>query len=437
MPGLGLKEKKEFINTVGLHVSKFLTKTYLPVLIFLHEHWLENLCEKEMDKKEKRSIILDKFGIKGLKTKDNGETLLYNNKYLNIPEIQDKPLSTVCGDEIESRLKWLWQKRQSLKKNIKASLIFTNYLVCSESMVDLVFKVITTAQTLKKQDNGMLPACIFVGGAGSGKEKLSKILRLFSEEFFEGEEFVINMASIRPGPLTATVMVGMELDKRPKIDIKGILQRAREAAKGPFVIRLDEFNSMDPDSQGILLRFLDNTEIVSIGGLEDKIKEHTNCLVIGIMNEDPSDISRERAMDFIRDNPYLGGFLGDLLYEHFHQIRRLRPDVMYRMLRNGKFVIPPLKERREDIPLLFYVYLNKEIDSKNGESKLHLTLDVLNKLTSTELIWPGNIRQLQAVAKIVVENLARYEHKKIITLPVLEDALYEVGLITKAKSKDE
>jgi hypothetical protein len=199
---------------------------------------------------------------------------------------------------------------------------------------------------------------------------------------------------------------------------------------------------MDPDSQGVLLRFLDNSEIVPVGALEDDSNGETNCLVVGIMNEDPEDISRERAMEFFRSGQYLGGFLGDLLYEHFLRIRRLRPDVMYRMIRNGKFVIPPLRERTGDIPLLFHLFVDEEwksIEKAKGtpDPSVHVSLEALDRLTSPELLWPGNVRQLQALAKFVAERLSRQRPKDsggavVVTLPVLEKALEGVGLVPKS-----
>jgi transcriptional regulator with PAS, ATPase and Fis domain len=210
-----------------------------------------------------------------------------------------------------------------------------------------------------------------------------------------------------------------------------IRDEALDAKRSPTLI-LDEFNSMDPDSQGVLLRFMDNSEIVPIGERSDAHKKKTNCLVIGIMNEDPEDISRERAMEFFRSGQYLGNFLGDLLYEHFLRIRRLRPDVMYRMIRNGKFVIPDLRNRREDIPLLLYVYVCEELRGNVGpEPQLHISLDALGRLVDSRLLWPGNVRQLQALAKLIGETLKRRPKSDdwhVITLPILGRALQELGL---------
>jgi transcriptional regulator with GAF, ATPase, and Fis domain len=180
-----------------------------------------------------------------------------------------------------------------------------------------------------------------------------------------------------------------------------------------------------------------------LGAIKDKDNEDydTNCLVIGVMNEDPDDISRERAMDFFRDDSYLGKFLGDLLYEHFMQIRRLRPDIKYRMIRNGKFMIPPLRERGEDIPMLFHVFVKSELKNMNGDGNdvtVHLPLDVLDRLTSPDLLWPGNVRQLQTLAKTVAgklydSNLNGDDRIYIVKLSDLERSLVQVELVANKK----
>jgi DNA-binding NtrC family response regulator len=467
LPGLSDDDKKnEFRKCVGLRVSQVINKYYLPTLAILHEHWLECLTSKYL--KKNKSLPKDfTFSVTGPDKK------LYNHgNPFKTPEPTVKDVFNDQNLEVVNELEYLfyslWVKRKNyikalstavdpaledtkkdkirIIKKLQDELIFKSYLVSSENMTRLLCKVIKSAKTLRKADNDNLPACLVVGGAGSGKEKLAKMLRIFSSDYHNGNEYVINMAAIRPGPLTTAIMAGVKASTSGSSNFTyifdGILQQVRtNSKKHPSTIRLDEFNSMDPDSQGLLLRFLDNSEIVPIGAISDsESPDETNCLIVGIMNEDPEDISREKAMEFFRSGEYLGNFIGDLFYEHFLRIRRLRPDVMYRMIRNGKFVIPSLKERREDIPLLFQVFLNTELNiRRNGESgkdefkKAHLPLDVLNRLMSKEFHWPGNVRQLQALVKIVAESIQidapSFDHYYIVYLPILEKALIEVGLI--------
>ncbi len=457
LPGLKVDEDKidGFSNAVGLSVAKLINRSYLPALAVLHEHWIETLVyshhknenKKAKEKKEEYQIRIDvgkKFPIESL---DNAK---YRNPFCNLPESK-KPVqnSLEIVHEMEYLFERLWKSRDAINEldKLKDNLIFRSYLVCSEVMAQLLLSVIKSAKTLSKS-NDNLPACLVVGGAGSGKEKLARMLRLFSEDYLKGREYVINMASIRPAPLTSALMAGVEASYSnsktpgsPVYEFCGLLQHIHEKAirsdTGSPTVILDEFNSMDPDSQGVLLRFLDNSEIVPIGAIETRIPaKDIDCLVVGIMNEDPDDISRERAMEFFRSGEYLGSFLGDLLYEHFLSIRRLRPDIMYRMIRNGKFVIPALRERGEDIPMLFHVFVRDELERilQDGLPRIHFPLDMLDRLTASDLLWPGNVRQLQALAKVVADCLSAQpvippNNYYIVKLPILEKALQQVGLV--------
>ena len=463
LPGLkedNPKKLKGFRKTVGLSVAKLINRCYLPALAIMHEHWMETLVAHRKDANNQQITMPEsdyRFRMDG---PDGAE---YRNPFFQLKELKEKRILRLSSlevvDGIENSFCRLWEKRyadysgnpnKKKTRALKDNLIFRKYLVCSELMTQLLFSVVKSANTLFKGNSDSLPACLVVGGAGSGKEKLARMLRLFSRDYQDGQEYVINMASIRPAPLTAAIMVGVELSTAVgpipiKCKIHGLLQRIRKKAddKPPTII-FDEFNSMDPDSQGVLLRFLDNSEIVALGALDDQKAGETNCLIIGIMNEDPDDISRERAMEFLRSGQYLGNFLGDLLYEHFLSIRRLRPDIMYRMIRNGKFVIPPLRERGEDIPMLFHVFVRDELERLlqreqssyiiSNLPRVHLPLDVLSRLTASDLLWPGNVRQLQALAKVVADCLSAQpaippNNYYIVKLPILEKALQQVGLV--------
>lgn len=220
---------------------------------------------------------------------------------------------------------------------------------------------------------------------------------------------------------------------------------------------LDELNSMSIESQGVLLRFIENAEITPIGGYEDKMlindkdeKEYrefiTDFLVVGLMNENPEDITREEAIRFLQRERYIGGLLGDLLYEHILKIRRLRPDLRSRMMRNGKFEMPKLAEHKTDIPVIFYWLINKAKRDYFVNNEFRITMDALECLMSRELEWPENVRLLETLTKKVVEivyeeheNNKRYKSKAIpkisqkdliiIREKHIKKAMEEIGMI--------
>lgn len=357
------------------------------------------------------------------------------------------PKTEKFSEPIEKGIVKLWRKRQTMMNTRLLSeehFIFREYLVCSKGMVDLTRKVIEDAESIKVDDKS-LPSTLVIGSAGSGKDTFAKMSGIFSKSFCAGERHTLNMASLKPAPLVSGMVMGVNAEigmpaaggayNTYNLNLKGILQKIRQKTiksaaaeaqpvnldeynKYPTLV-LDELNSMDIDSQGVLLRFLENAEMIPLGAIEDlgleddtlkksfpNDKDHKKlncCLVIGVMNEDPDELSREKAMDFINDRSYLGGLLGDFLYEHFAKMRRLRPDIKYRMSRHGKYKLPMLKDRKEDIPLLFFIYCDKELKALcDRKISLHVTLEAFDRLMSDTLLWRGNIRELQALAKRVV-----------------------------------
>lgn len=77
-------------------------------------------------------------------------------------------------------------------------------------------------------------------------------------------------------------------------------------------------------------------------------------LVIGIVNEPEDTLTLEEPLrKFAKEKSIFGGVVGRVLYEHFRNMRRLRDDLYYRLVRDRKFTLLDLAERREDIPILF------------------------------------------------------------------------------------
>ena len=227
----------------------------------------------------------------------------------------------------------------------------------------------------------------------------------------------------------------MNLSTKEKLVVKELF------GKFPTIV-LDELNSMNIESQGVLLRFLENAEITPIGGYEDKMLEGgedekdyrefiTDFLIVGLMNEDPEEITREEAIRFLQKEKYIGGLLGDLLYEHIMKIRRLRPDLRARMMRNGKFEMPKLADHRADIPHAFYLIINdtkKEAYFPN--SKIRITMDALEYLMKPALEWNENFRLLEALVNKVVEIIYENKDDKLIVIREkhIRKAMREIGM---------
>lgn len=272
--------------------------------------------------------------------------------------------------------------------------------------------------------------------AGEGEIQISGLLRRIRQKTNERvfERVVKRLLAMDPSEWSPWLNGG-----RPSGD-SVLTYLSRTVGVWPTIM-LDELNSLGIESQGVLLRFLEKGEITAIGGIEDNDQDalarfrdvHTadasevqkaaaaaawtwwsnlresqrkNALVVGVMNENPDDLTREQAVEFLRSSKYLGGFVSDVLYEHFIHLRRLRPDVKYRMRRGGYFDLGELRERLDDIPILFMVWAQQEIERDDlfKHGGVWITDDAYAALCSPRHQWAGNIRELQDVVKKAVQH---------------------------------
>jgi len=133
---------------------------------------------------------------------------------------------------------------------------------------------------------------------------------------------------------------------------------------------LDEVGEMTLRMQGLLLRFLETGELQKVGA--DGGGRHVNVRVIAATNRDLREMLRQ------------GTFREDLFY---------RLNVIH-------IVVPPLRERREDIPLLVNQFLSHFAGHSRG-SMLSVAPDAMKALM--EYSWPGNVRELEnAMERLVV-----------------------------------
>jgi two-component system, NtrC family, response regulator AtoC len=144
---------------------------------------------------------------------------------------------------------------------------------------------------------------------------------------------------------------------------------------------LDEVGEMTLRMQGMLLRFLETGELQKVGA--DGSIRHVNVRVIAATNRD------------LRELVTRGTFREDLFY---------RLNVIHIM-------VPPLRERRQDIPLLVNQFLS-QFATLNRTQMLSVSPDAMNALIAYS--WPGNVRELEnAMERLVVTlqgNTIESEH---------------------------
>jgi DNA-binding NtrC family response regulator len=197
---------------------------------------------------------------------------------------------------------------------------------------------------------------LFLGESGVGKERFSRALHQISRR--AGGPFVsVNCAAI-PHDLVEAELFGVE---------RGAYTGATASRPGRFerahggTLFLDEVGSLSLQAQGKLLRALQEREIERVGGT-DVLK--VDVRVVAATNDD------------LRAAVAAGRFRADLFYRlNVFPVR-----------------IPPLRERREDIPLLLNVFLQR-YGQRIGKTVPGVTQAALDALWHYP--WPGNVRELE------------------------------------------
>jgi formate hydrogenlyase transcriptional activator len=201
------------------------------------------------------------------------------------------------------------------------------------------------------------------GETGVGKELIASAIHEKSSRS-NGPYVKVNCATL-PEALVESELFGHE---------KGAFTGADRQRKGRFelahggTILLDEVGELPPGTQAKLLRVLQEGEFERVGG-SSTIK--VSVRIIAATNRK------------LHDDVSAGRFRQDLFY---------RLDVY-------PVTVPPLRQRREDIPLLVSHYA-REIGERLGKSISEVPAQVMREFT--EYNWPGNIRELQNVIERAV-----------------------------------
>ncbi len=208
------------------------------------------------------------------------------------------------------------------------------------------------------------------GPSGTGKELIAHLIHSSSPR--KNQPFVIvNCASI-PDALLESELFGHE--KGAFTNAYAMKQGLVEVANGGTLF-LDEVGDISPMIQPKLLRFLETGEFRRVGG--------TNAMKVDvrIVSATNKDLQKEV------------------------EAGRFREDLLYR-LNVVTLRIPPLKDRKEDIPLLIKNFLEKRI---KGKAQKRLSEEALQLLLQYD--WPGNVREMEHV----IEGAVILSHDDIIT----------------------
>jgi transcriptional regulator with PAS, ATPase and Fis domain len=213
---------------------------------------------------------------------------------------------------------------------------------------------------------------LLLGESGTGKEVLARYLHYLSGR--KGAFVAINCAAI-PEELLEAELFGFE---------KGAFTGALKAKPGKFELAqggtlfLDEIGDMPLKLQAKVLRAIQDKEIERLGG-ENPIKVNTR--IVAATNQNLEDLVKEG---------------------------RFREDLYFR-LNVIPLVIPPLRERKEDIPLLGE-FLLKKICEREGIPEKKFSGEVLKRLI--HYTWPGNVREFENL----LERMIILSEGEILTL---------------------
>ena len=223
---------------------------------------------------------------------------------------------------------------------------------------------------------------LITGESGVGKEVFSQIIHLLSTRKHEGF-IAVNCGAIPEGTIDSELF-GHE---------KGAFTGAQDKRKGYFetvnggTIFLDEIGEMPIGTQARLLRVLESGEFIKVGA---SVVQKTDVRVLAATNVDLPKLVQQ------------GKFREDLYYR----------------LNTVPITVPSLRERKDDIPLLFRKFC-VDFAEKYRSSPIQLTDDARHLLSQYH--WPGNLRQLKNIA----EQTSVLASGKIVDAPELAGFLPE------------
>jgi DNA-binding NtrC family response regulator len=219
---------------------------------------------------------------------------------------------------------------------------------------------------------------LITGETGTGKELIAKAIHNLSPR--KNGPFIAVHAAALPTSLLESELFGHE---------KGAFTGAVERRIGRFELAdggtlfLDEVGELEPPMQVKLLRVLEERAFERVGGAKTL---QVDVRLVAATNKELKKLVSEA---------------------------RFRDDLFYR-LSVVTVDLPPLRARREDIPLLVRTFLD-EFSRENNKQVRELTPDALNVFLAYD--WPGNVRELRnAIEQMVV--LARGERLTLRDVPV-------------------
>ena len=306
--------------------------------------------------------------------------------FLNRPDSKPAPISVnasilrdsagrmLGGVETFRALSW----RDGLKEDLKAGCFFENMVSKNQKM----HKIFSNLKLIAGSECTVL----IEGATGTGKEMIAKAIHNNSPQ--KNGPFVPVNCGALPDTLIESELFGYKAGAftDARADKPGRFERARNGT-----IFLDEIGDISHALQVRLLRVLENKMYEPLGAVRPA---NTNARVVVASHRNLNRLVKERT------------FREDLFF---------RINVM-------RLTLPPLLERKEDIPLLADYFI-KRLNRKKKKNVLGLTHEAMTALILHD--WPGNVRELEnAVEHAFV--LCRQDLIKVRHLP--ENLILQTGI---------
>jgi arginine utilization regulatory protein len=301
----------------------------------------------------------------GIATK-NAKQTYFNNKGKEITTVNDTfPVKDETGIVAAIEIaKDVTKLERLIRENVrkKGDTKYTFESIIGKSTV--IKEVIETSKRATRTSSTVL----IIGETGTGKELFAQSIHNGSNR--SSKPFISQNCAALPDNLIEALLFGTT-----KGAFTGAVERPGlfEQAEGGTLL-LDEINSLNPSLQAKLLRAIQEKSIRRIGDTKDK---KIDVRIIATINEDPIDAI---------------------------SAGRLRKDLYYRLSVVSIF-IPPLRERKEDIPLLVNAFVEKynQLFAMNVKGVADDVLELF-----LEYDWPGNVRELEHVIEGAM-NLIEHE----------------------------
>ena len=302
------------------------------------------------------------------------------NDYFSKPWDNEKLLVEISHVIAKGRLE---RENTQLKRALKERYSFPNIVGKSDRMqrvLDLVTQVAPSRATI-----------LLTGETGTGKEVIAKAIHANSPR--NDHPFIAVNSGSLPAELLESTLFG---------HVKGAFTSAFASQKGYFevanggTIFFDEIGTIGPETQTKLLRVIQEREFMPLGSSE-VVK--VDVRILAATNADLRKLVEEG---------------------------RFREDLFYR-LNVINIALPPLRERKTDVPLLVehffqkYCEENRKFLDPQGRTMLRFTPDAMQVLIDHS--WPGNVRELENA----IERAVVLAPEPLVPLDVLPDHILQAG----------